>query len=106
MSEMQWDDDEGTAYTPGKPKCNEDFVRDLMNYSPVGALAQAFIMEAIQRYARECAAADPAKFDSGLMSGAAWVKCAQDIKAKCDAFYGRHDTPTASPRLDGKNSYK
>lgn len=32
---------------------NEEFVSDLMNFSPVGALCQAFIIEAINHYSRQ-----------------------------------------------------
>ena len=71
-----------------KLQTNEDLIRNLLNYSPTGALAQAFIVEAIRRYADACAKADPATFDSGLMSGAAWVRTAQHIKAECEKFYG------------------
>lgn len=72
-----------------KLKTNEDLVRDLMNYSPYGALCRAFIMEAIQRYARECSEADPKAFDSTFMNGHAWVGIAKDIDARCKAFYER-----------------
>ena len=83
-------EDERDVYTPNKPRCNEDFVRDLMNYSPRGALCQAFIMHAIQRYAQQVAVADPKDYDSGFVNGQAWVDVAKDVEAKCKAFYGRH----------------
>lgn len=67
---------------------NEELVIDLMNFSPYGALCQAFVMEAIQRYAKAVAAADA--IDSDLVSGAAWKGIAVDIKARCDKFYNRH----------------
>lgn len=72
-----------------KLRTNEDLVRDLMTNSRHGTLAQAFVIEAITRYADQCAAADPKTFDSGMLNGVAWVSIAQEIKGKCDAFYGR-----------------
>lgn len=76
------------VYVPNKPKCNEHLVRDLMNYNVTGGLCQAFVMHAITCYAERVIADPPA--DSGLFNGEAWKRCAVDIKAKCDAFYGRH----------------
>lgn len=75
---------------PKKLKTNTDLVRDLMEFSPHGAVAQMIIMEAIQRYARQCAEADPAKFDNPMINGKTWVACARDIVKRCDAFYNRH----------------
>lgn len=72
-----------------KINCNLDLVVDLMNYSPRGAICQAFIMEAIMKYAEACSKADPATFDSGFMNGQAWVDVAKDVKQRCEAFYGR-----------------
>lgn len=77
---------------PKKLKTNEDLVRDLMNYSPHGALCQAFIMQAIQEFARQVAAKPASDFDSGFMHGATWVGVAKDVIKRCDAFYGRHET--------------
>lgn len=68
---------------------NEELVADLMQYGKYGALNQAFIMTAIQKYADTVSKADPAIFDTAFMNGAAWVGCAKDIKERCDAFYGR-----------------
>lgn len=71
-------------------RTNEDLVRDLMNYSPFGALTQAFIMDAIMSAAERTSQADPASIDNALLSGAAWVATAKDIHERCNAFYGRN----------------
>ena len=73
-----------------KLESNEDLVKDLMNYSPYGALCQVFIMEAIQRYAEQVAASNPEDYDMGAMiAPEAWIGVAKDIKARCEAFYAR-----------------
>ena len=74
---------------PRKIRTNLDLVSDIMNYSPVGALSQAFVMEAIKRYADQCAAAHPTTFDSAMLNGAAWVACAKDIQRRFEEFYSR-----------------
>ena len=73
---------------PEKLETNEDLVVRLMNFNPTGALCQAFIIEAIRRYAEQCSTEPAATFHSAFLNGAAWVKCAQHIKAECDKFYG------------------
>lgn len=95
-------------------KDNEQFVADLMAFG--NPLKQVFIMEAIRRYANECAAMDPAEFDNALLSGAAWVGVAKEIKAAMDARLGddiaelhtlncqpaptEDDSPVEVPNLD------
>lgn len=63
------------------PITNVDFVTDLMSYSPVGALAQAFILEAIGRYAKEVCEAEPWP-DDVMLSFEAWQRCAKHIVKK------------------------
>ncbi len=36
-----------------KRKTNIEFVKDLMNFSPYGALSQIFVIQAIEHYAKE-----------------------------------------------------
>ncbi|MGK2884374.1 MAG: hypothetical protein ACSLE8_06295 [Rhodococcus sp. (in: high G+C Gram-positive bacteria)] len=75
---------------PRKIETNEDLVLDLINYSPYGALCQVFVMEAIQDYARRLVKNPlrPSGPDA-LFSNETWNKVAVDVKARCDAFYGR-----------------
>lgn len=66
---------------------NQAFVRDVMVRSEFGVLAEAFVIEAIRRYAVECAKADPAAVDSPFLSGEAWVGVAKEIEAKVKEQY-------------------
>ena len=54
-----------------KQKTNVQFIRHLMETSRHGALMQAFVLEAIERYAVLCSKAGAEAFDSSLLSGAA-----------------------------------
>jgi hypothetical protein len=69
-------------------KTNTKFVRDLMEYARSGPLMQAFVVEAISKYAERCAAADPPDFDSPMLSGVAWHACAVEAKAAITAHLG------------------
>lgn len=64
---------------------NVELVTDIMECSNHGALIQAFVLEALHRYSNQVIKAGPALFDSELMSGSAWVGCAEEIKAKLNA---------------------
>jgi len=77
-----------------KPNTNEELVRKMMTYSKFGPLAQAFIMEAITRYAKECAEmtdeqCDAADKDS-MVNMRTWRALGQDLREQLEAFYGRH----------------
>lgn len=83
-------------YIAGRPQCNEHLVRDLMNYSPFGAISQMIVMQAISQYVEEVKDADPREFHNAFMHGAAWVGAAKDIHERIEAFYNRHnDEPKA-----------
>lgn len=82
---------------------NEDLVRDLMNYSPYGGLGQAFVVYAIREYADKIAVADPASVE-GLISGEAWVGIAKDVKARCDAFYNRHNSGQSEIEIESEEN--
>lgn len=69
---------------------NVEFVTELMQFSRFGALAQAFVIDAISQHANAIAATDnPEAFTTGLFDGQVWVDCAKDIKKKMDENYGR-----------------
>ena len=51
-----------------KRKTNVQAVRDMMESSNFGVLSQLFIVEAITRYARECAEQEPNQFDIMLIN--------------------------------------
>lgn len=59
---------------------NTQMLTQLMEFAKAGPLMQAFILEAIGRYAKECAKQDPAVFDSPILVGAAWHSCAVEAR--------------------------
>jgi len=67
---------------------NTEFVAELMQFSPYGALVQVFIIDAIHKHAKAVSRAAPSEVDRPLICGEAWVGVAKDIKAKLDARYG------------------
>ena len=71
-----------------KQKTNEDLVRNIMNYSNYGALAQLFVIDAITKFADTVAASIPDNYpDNGIVDPKAWIGVAKEIKAKLNAFY-------------------
>ncbi len=59
---------------------NTQMLTRLMEFAQSGPLMQAFILEAIGRYAKTCAEQDPAVFDSPILVGAAWHACAVEAR--------------------------
>lgn len=59
-----------------------------MEFSRFGVLAQAFVIEALARYAAVVAASTAEALDSPGLSGAAWVGLAKEIDAKLTEKYG------------------
>lgn len=68
-----------------KRMTNTEFVVHVMEHG--SPLRQAFIIEAISKYAKAVAASTPEKLDTPFVSGAAWHKVAQEIHALCEAQY-------------------
>jgi hypothetical protein len=67
-----------------QPETNVEFVTRIMELSNYGALAQLFILEAVRNWSDLVAEADPAKVDTPMISGHAWVGVAKEIKAKLE----------------------
>ncbi len=86
---MHDDTIETEAKTTAKRLTNVEFVTELMEFSKSGALAQVFIIDAIQKHADAVAKVDASTVEHPLISGQAWVNCAKEIKARMDAHYGR-----------------
>lgn len=82
----------------GSRKTNVEVLTELMQFSRYGALAQVFVIDAIQKQARLAAAADPKKIDSPVVTGRAWVGVAIEIRDALDQHYGATVTSTMSPR--------
>jgi len=71
-----------------KRKTNVEFVRDAMEFSDYGALAQVFALQAIERYARAVVAApDEDIGDESLIQPKAWKGAAQEWLDRLDAHY-------------------
>jgi hypothetical protein len=71
-----------------KQETNVQFVARIMEFCPTGALAHAFVLEALAQYADKCAAADPREMNCGmLVSGEAWNRTAKYIQRELNAKY-------------------
>jgi hypothetical protein len=71
-----------------KRQDNITFVRDLMNNSQYGALAQLFVLDALDKWSEMVAKTDPEKVDNGMISGHAWVGVAKEIQQKLNVRMG------------------
>ena len=67
---------------------NEQFIARLMAFAKSGPIAQLFIIEGVRKYAEACAAADPKKMESGIISGAHWKRCAVEIHEEITKHLG------------------
>jgi hypothetical protein len=65
---------------------NVQFLTRIMNRCPQGALGQAFILEAISKYAENVAKSKPLP-ETGLISGEAWKKTAEWVKQELDNHF-------------------
>lgn len=69
-------------------KNNEDLVKNLMTFSPYGAMGQIFVVEAIRSYAEQLANKPAPRDDlSAMVSPVLWHAIATDVHARCQAFY-------------------
>ena len=59
---------------------NVEFLMRVMDFAKSGPLMQAFVLEACAKYAEACAKADPATFDTPMLNGAAWHRCAVELR--------------------------
>lgn len=73
---------------PGRHETNEELTARLMRFAKSGAMMQLFILTAIQKYADQCVKAGAATFDSGFLSGEAWIRCAQEALENLDRHLG------------------
>ncbi|WP_439357888.1 hypothetical protein [Bradyrhizobium sp. DASA03007] len=67
-----------------KPKTNVQFVTDLMEFSRYGALAQVFVIDALDKWSKKISEVDPAQVDSAMINGEAWVGVAKEIQQKIE----------------------
>lgn len=72
--------------TTPKQETNTEFIVRIMNFGcPTGALVQPFIIEAITRYAAECAVTPIP--DNGLIDPEAWMETAHWVKSELERKY-------------------
>ncbi|MGM3411942.1 hypothetical protein [Ralstonia holmesii] len=79
-----------------KPKTNIEFVRELMDFSRFGPLAQMFVIDALSKWSDKIANTPVEElhkaFDGNLLIGAeAWQGVAREIKDKLDAHFVRQN---------------
>jgi hypothetical protein len=67
-----------------KPKTNVQFVTDLMEFSRYGALAQIFVIDALDKWSKKISECDPAQVDNAMINGEAWVGVAKEIQQKIE----------------------
>jgi hypothetical protein len=70
---------------PRRPMTNVEFVRSLMEHSQFGALAQLFVLDALDKWSQQVAASTPSALDTPLISGHAWHGVAKEIQEKINA---------------------
>lgn len=72
-------------------KTNVEFITDAMEHSRHGALIQAFVICAIEKYARMVLEADglDEQMKCSMVSPAAWRGCAKELTEKLDEHLGR-----------------
>ena len=64
-----------------KPKTNIQLVRHIMEYSQVGALKQAFVIEALYQYSQQILKDKEAWPQNSFVSQEAWQTCAEETLA-------------------------
>ena len=64
--------------TKVKHKTNAQLIGDLMSFSKQGVLMQAFLIEAIAKYAEQTKVSPPWSTDNSFISEAAWRACADE----------------------------
>jgi len=85
------------------PSTNVEFVTELMEFSAHGALIQAFVMQALEQYARRVAAMDPEALGTPMVSGRAWHGCAVEVRDKLTKRFGCNDPiPAAAAPPNGR----
>ena len=75
---------------PTKAVSNVEFVVEMMEHSAHGALVQAFVLEAIDRYAKQVMSNQDklrVQMKNHLVHPEAWIGCAKEVNAKCLAHY-------------------
>lgn len=77
-----------------KPKTNIEFVRELMDFSRFGPLAQMFVIDALSKWSDKIANTPIEELRSAfegnpLIDAEAWHGVAREIKEKLDAHFAQ-----------------
>ena len=64
---------------------NTKFITDLMDYSELGGIMHAFVLEGLRLYANEVIARQEEIPENGLLSRELWVSCAKEYLTKLEA---------------------
>ena len=67
---------------------NVDLITRLMERAKSAPITQLLIVEAVRRYAEQCAKADAPKMDLGPISGAHWKRAAIEIHEEVTRHLG------------------
>ncbi|HDR9201837.1 TPA: hypothetical protein QDB48_003163 [Burkholderia vietnamiensis] len=69
---------------------NLECLTEIMTFSRYGALAQAFVMDALSQYAERVATTPPDQLQvNPMISARAWQGVAQEIRTKLEAHFSR-----------------
>lgn len=72
---------------------NTEFMHDLMEFSSVGGLVQAFVLEALDKYAAQVLewpeAVREQMNNDGLIAYEPWARCAAEVRKKIARHLGR-----------------
>lgn len=69
---------------------NVEWIKGIMEFSHSGALAQAFVVEAVARYAKQVMLSKPEEFgNASIVSPEAWIEVGREINQKMEAKYGK-----------------
>ena len=73
-----------------KRQTNKQLVINLMDHSSAGALAQAFVLQALESYSQQVIAAsnDQLGGDRAFINPEAWKVCARETLEKISRYYG------------------
>jgi hypothetical protein len=63
-----------------RPMTNMEKVHHIMSCSRYGALAQMFVMDALNKWAGIISKASPEQVDNGFINGEAWIGVAREIQ--------------------------
>lgn len=89
-----------SAQAMREPQTNEDVVQEIMNFSRYGALSQAFLMTALEVYAKGVAAASEASLYTDFMPPGVWKGIATEVLQMLEQggyIMDKSDEPVEAP---------